>query len=99
MLFKYDLDKFDPLGTKKIQETIARMTKPPRDWAAIINPYGKVQAEIAAMQKSIAPTRTQANLAAMVDPLNARFPDINDPVNKAYARMTELTNPFNKAYV
>lgn len=80
MFFKYDLDKFDPLGTKKIQETIATMTKPSRDWAAIVNPHSKIQDEIAALYKNNPLTRAHANLVAMTDP----------SYSKAYAHMADM---------
>ena len=104
MLFKYDLDKFDPLGTKKIQETIATMTKQSRDWAAIVNPHNKIQAEMAAVYENNALAKTQANIAALVNPHSKIQDEIaalytNNPLTKAHANLVAMTDPsYSKAY-
>ena len=102
MFFKYDLDKFDPLGTKKIQETIATMTKPSRDWAAIVNPHSKIQDEIAALYKNNPLTRAHANLVAMTDPsyskAYAHMADMQKSIalTKTQANIAALANPYSK---
>ncbi|MNZ29600.1 hypothetical protein D3C78_468520 [compost metagenome] len=102
MLFKYDLDKFDPLGTKKIQETIATMTKPSRDWAAIVNPNSKIQDEIAALYKNNPLTRAHASLDAITDSsYNKAFANMVEmqksiALTKTQARIAASANPYSK---